>query len=135
MKMVFIAHPVGGDIQDNLMRAAQWMKWAYEEKHVLPLAPYIGICKVLDDDDPRDRILGRHWSMQYVQRCDQLWLCGDRISPGMKAEGEQALGLGIPAYRFIEPNETPIRVCRCWFPNETPPTKVCAHVGFKPHGD
>ena len=31
-----------------------------------------------------------------LKLCDELWLCGDRISPGMAGEKELAERLGIP---------------------------------------
>jgi hypothetical protein len=42
------------------------------------------------------------WALPCYPRCDELWCYGDRVSPGMSLEIEEADRLGIPVYRVME---------------------------------
>ena len=49
----------------------------------------------MDNSDPEERQLGIDLGNRMLRLCDELWLCGDRISPGMAGEKEMAERLGI----------------------------------------
>jgi len=51
---------------------------------------------MLDDSDPAERQLGIDMGNQMLELCQELWLCGDRISTGMAGEWKIAGELGIP---------------------------------------
>lgn len=52
--------------------------------------------QMLDDGDPAERELGLQLGQQLLRRCDELWVCGDRISSGMAREISEANQLSIP---------------------------------------
>lgn len=89
--LIYLAHPVGGDIRGNCARARRWLRWlidAVPEVHwVCPWLPYVD---VLDDSVPAHR----EWAMQadlaVARRCDGIVLCGGRVSDGMRRELEAA---------------------------------------------
>lgn len=96
MKLVYIAHPLRGDLELNLRMAARWVRWAAVEKGVCPVAPYIAFCAALDDHSEEERKLGMELDLLILERCDELWLCGPHTSDGMKDEARRMRSLGRP---------------------------------------
>jgi hypothetical protein len=88
MKCVYIAHPLGSgaDREKNRERAARWVAWAALQG-VAPVADWI-ILSGQWDESMRD--LGLAIDVELVKRCDEVWLVGGRISPGMKIEAASA---------------------------------------------
>lgn len=96
-KVVFIAHPVAGDVAGN----AQKVRLICEQVHkggALPVAPYLVSIQYLDDSVVEDRRLGIEANLVCFHRrfIDELWLFGDKISTGMKEEVILAIELNIP---------------------------------------
>ena len=71
------------------------MRYAISEE-MNPICPHLLYTQMLDDSDPEERQLGIDLGNRMLRLCDELWLCGDRISPGMAGEKEMAERLGIP---------------------------------------
>lgn len=100
-KVVFISHPLRGDIASNLKSALTWVRWAVKQR-VNPVMPWFTLVHAFDDTDPNERLLGMDISMSILLRCDELWVCGERISEGMQAEIDRALRWNIPVKYFKE---------------------------------
>lgn len=98
--LVFIAHPVSGEVAANLETTARWVRWAIVEHGVYAIAPYIGLCAALNDGDIDERARGMDISLEVLKRCDALWLCGLHLTAGMKIERDFASSLDIPIVRF-----------------------------------
>lgn len=96
MKLVYIAHPVAGDTATNLKSAASWVRWAARQNGVIPVAPYFQSLAAFDEDTPEEREEGFQIGLKFLQFCQELWVCGDRISEGMQREIYVALGWQIP---------------------------------------
>ena len=94
-KLVYIASPLSGDVETNLYFARQACLNAISQG-ATPFAPHLLYPQMLDDHDPAQRELGMRMGNQMLSLCDELWLCGDIVSPGMAAEEQLAKGLGIP---------------------------------------
>ena len=94
-KVVYIASPLSGDVKRNLQFARQACRYAISEE-MTPFCPHLLYTQMLDDSDPEERQLGIDMGNRMLRLCDELWLCGDRISPGMAGEKEMAERLGIP---------------------------------------
>lgn len=94
MKLVYIAHPLGHgpDREANRERAARWVAWAADQG-VAPVADWI-ILSGQWSEDRRDDGLAIDFAL--IERCDEVWLCGDRVSPGMLAEANHASGVNVP---------------------------------------
>lgn len=104
MKIVYIAHPISGDIPGNLEKIRQIVrKINLEHPDIVPFAPYWLDCHALDDTNPDERACGIQNDHEYFLRrvMDEVWLCGDRISSGMQAEKALAELLGIPVVNKI----------------------------------
>lgn len=96
-KIVFIAHPIAGDVQGNAQKVLEILREVHCH-NIIPIAPYLVAIQYLDDADPADRALGIAASTELFNRgyIDELWLYGERISTGMRHEVLTALSLGIP---------------------------------------
>jgi len=93
IKIVYIAHPVGGDVQNNLKKIAKITREiCLKTDGIIPVAPYFLFCNALDDNNENEREIGMKLSQDYLFRIDvdELWLYGDKISAGMKKEIELA---------------------------------------------
>lgn len=101
MKLVYIASPYAGDVQANTEAAKGYCRAALEEG-VVPIAPHLLYPQFLEDSDPAERNLGLRAGLELLARCDELWVCGPEISPGMAREIQFARGLGLPIWQ-VEP--------------------------------
>ena len=101
MKLVYIASPYAGDIPNNVERAKEYCKQALEQG-VIPIAPHLLYPQFLKDSDPAERSLGLRAGLELLARCEEMWIFGEEISPGMSREIQFAQGLGIPI-RQVEP--------------------------------
>ena len=75
-QLTYIASPLSGDVEQNLDFARQACRYAIAQG-VTPFAPHL-------------------LYTQMLELCQELWLCGDRISAGMEGERNTAEELGIP---------------------------------------
>ncbi len=97
--MVYIASPLSGDVEQNLEFARKACRYAIEQD-VAPFAPHLLYTQMLDDSSPAERQLGVEMGNQMLALCDELWLCGDRLSAGMADEKALAEQLGIPVHQI-----------------------------------
>jgi hypothetical protein len=97
MKVVYLAHRLGAgpDRADNLRAAANWGAWATRQHGVAVIADWIWLAAELPET-PANRERGLESDLALVARCDELWLVGGRVSPGMELEAGEARRLGIP---------------------------------------
>ena len=62
----------------------------------IPVAPHLLYPQFLEDSNPAERSLGLRAGLELLARCDEMWIFGGEISPGMSREIQFAQGLGIP---------------------------------------
>jgi len=99
MKIIYIAHPISGDIEGNLNKIVEIARHInLTLPNVTPIAPYFLDCHALNDDIPEERQRGiTNDSEFFIRRImDEVWLYGDKISNGMKQEIRQARAMNIP---------------------------------------
>jgi hypothetical protein len=97
--LVFICSPYRGAIEHNLRLARKYCRLALKRKAV-PFAPHLHFTQFLDDTVNKERNIGISCGLEMLRRCDQIWVCGDKITAGMKAEIRAAKDLGIPIRRI-----------------------------------
>lgn len=68
----------------------------------VPYIPHLAVCGFMNDDVPYERALGIAADSVLLGNCDELWLFGNTISPGMKEEIKLCQQLGRPIKRFTE---------------------------------
>ena len=98
MKIVYIAHPLSGDLPGNLEKVRNIVRHLnLTEPNIVPFAHYFVDCYALDDtiQEERERGIKNDIALLKAGFIDELWLYGDIISNGMKAEIELAKKLGI----------------------------------------
>jgi len=98
-KTVFISHLVGGDVHGNAKKILDICKKIHD-KNIIPVVPYLVTIRYLNDEIAEDRKLGMEANFEAFRRgyIDEVWLFGDRISPGMEQEIRLALELSIPIF-------------------------------------
>ena len=97
MKIVYLAHPISGDVTNNIIKILSLCK-RYHTTKVFPFVPYIVPLQYLDDNIKGEREKGIKSNLEILKRgiVDELWVCGNKISMGMKKEIELAKELKIP---------------------------------------
>ena len=98
MKIIYIAHPVSGDLSKNLEKIRQIVRLINTTREdVVPFAPYWLDCHALDDTIPTERARGIKNNSTLFKKgfIDEIWLYGHTISDGMLAEIKLASKLGI----------------------------------------
>jgi len=95
MKLIYVASPYAGDIENNVKFAKRACRYVIEQGHAF-FAPHLLYPQILDDNNPAERETGLKLGHHMLERCDEMWVFGDRISSGMEAEIELAKQLGIP---------------------------------------
>ena len=105
-KVVYIAHPIGGDVQGNLAKIRKIVKSIYNNPKyatVVPLVPYYLDVLLLNDDVPAERQRGLNHGLALLTKnsfINEVWLCGNKISQGMKNEAFAAFSAGIKVCAF-----------------------------------
>ena len=97
VKIVFVAHPISGDVKGNVKKVLAICAKIHT-RNIIPVAPYLIALQYLNDEVVEDRELGMAANHEcfYRRYVDELWLFGDRISSGMIGEIKLAREMGIP---------------------------------------
>jgi len=97
MKLVYICSPYAGDIENNV----EFAKATVTE----------------------ERRSGMRMGLRVMSSCEELWVCGDKISSGIEQEISEAKRMGIPI-RYV--GELEIRMAAFPLPESgTFPTSSC----------
>lgn len=100
MKLIYVASPYAGDVEQNVEFAKEACRFVMDEGHAF-FAPHLLYPQILDDGNAEERKQGLDMGLEMLQKCDELWCFGDRISQGMFMEIEQAKTLGMPIQRIM----------------------------------
>jgi len=98
MIVVYIAHPISGDVKRNLEKVASIARYiSMYQCGVIPFAPYYLGCHSLDDSVPAERERGIENNTWMIRSgvVNEMWLYGDRVSNGMQCEIDLCKSLGI----------------------------------------
>lgn len=83
--LVNICSPLSGDVTGNTEKARKYCRFALERGQI-PLAPHLLFPQFMDDEDPEERKLAMFMDIVLLGKCDELWVFGDRVTPGMQEE-------------------------------------------------
>ena len=103
-KICYIAHPIGGDVHNNLADLRRIIRLINStEPNVVPFCPYYSDVVSLDDNIPEERQRGieNDHAILCSGIVDELWLTGVKFSAGMQVEAELAKEMGIPIINLI----------------------------------
>lgn len=98
-KLVYIVSPYAGDVEANVAFAKAACRYAMEQG-CTPIAVHLLYPQLLNDAVSAEREAGIRMGLRVLEACDELWLCGERISFGMQAELNAATEHGIPVKRI-----------------------------------
>lgn len=102
MRAVYIAHPLGPDGPErerNRKNAARWSAWLAWQFEIAPIADWIILSgEWSESSGNRERERGLAIDFALIERCDEVWLVGGRVSPGMGQEVGRATQLGKRIY-------------------------------------
>ena len=100
MKRVYVCAPLGGDIEGNLEKVRTYTAYALR-CGTAPVVPHFyALC--LDDNDPKDREVGLAAGMSLLWLCDEVWVFGDTVTDGMRAELKFSKNLNIRTRHITE---------------------------------
>ena len=100
MKKVYICAPLGGNVPGNLEQVRRYTKYALL-CGTAPVVPHFyALC--LDDTNPKERQIGMAAGFSLLWFCDELWVCGDTVTEGMKSEINFCKNLNIPTRKIRE---------------------------------
>jgi hypothetical protein len=116
---IYIAHPLGAgpDRERNRENAARWVAWFARTFLIAPVATWVTLAGEWDES-AENRKLGLEIDLALIAACEEVWLVGGRISPGMAIEAEEARRLGkrvidLTGFGFEAPEPGAFRVsCR-----------------------
>ena len=107
--VVYICAPYAGTDEErakNVENAKRYGLFAISQGYV-PYIAHLAICGFLEDNVPEEREIGIQADNIMIRRCDELWVFGDRITPGMKAEIQLCHELQKPVKYFDINGEVP----------------------------
>jgi hypothetical protein len=83
------------------MKAARvYMFYTYIHFAGVPVAPHAYMPILLSDRDETERALALSLGLRFLDNCDKLFVCGDRLSDGMCGEIAEAAKRKIPILVF-----------------------------------
>lgn len=98
-QLVYIASPFAGNTEYNVIRAQGYCRFAVT-KGCIPIAPHLHYPQFMDDGDKEQRELGLLFALVLLDKCDELWVFGDKVSTSMAAEIAKAMKRGMPIKYF-----------------------------------
>ncbi len=87
MPLVYICSPYSGDVEGNTRKAVRYSRFAVN-KGAIPLAPHLLLPQFMSEE--KERELSLFIGMVLMGRCEQVWVFGGKLSPGMQAEVARA---------------------------------------------
>lgn len=105
--IVYICSPHSGDTERNVENAKRYSRFAVD-RHYLPITPHIYFTQFLDDNIPEERDTAIFMNLVLMSKCVELWVFGDTVSSGMKAEIERAKRKNMKIRYFTEDLEEKI---------------------------
>lgn len=85
--LVYICSPFSGDVAVNVEKARGYSRYAVDEG-AIAFAPHLLLPQYMSEEHERD--LAMHMNFVFLSKCDELWVFGNVISPGMECEISRA---------------------------------------------
>lgn len=105
--IVYICSPYSGDIEGNTENARRYSRFAVDQ-HCLPITPHIYFTQFMNDTIPDENETALFMNLVLMSKCAELWVFGDVISKGMKAEIDRAKRKHMKIRYFTEKMEEKI---------------------------
>ncbi|MBR2912507.1 MAG: DUF4406 domain-containing protein [Oscillospiraceae bacterium] len=102
--IVYICSPYSGNVERNTENARRYSRFAVDQ-HCLPITPHIYFTQFMNDEIPDERETALFMNWVLMSKCAELWVFGDVISKGMKAEIDRAKRRHLKIRYFTEEME------------------------------
>ena len=106
LKKAYICSPLCAqtdmEMMQNMRAARAYMFYAMKKMNVSARAPHAYLPALLCEQIPAERALALEFGMKLLENCEVLFVCGDRISNGMKGEIGKASSLNMAIIVFDE---------------------------------
>ena len=103
-KSVYVCSPCGDEskkaVYKNMIAARFYMRYILTEMHFTSKAPHAYLPIFFSDTDYSERSLALKTGLKILEKNDFLFVCGNRITSGMRSEIDHAAKLGIPISTF-----------------------------------
>lgn len=103
---IYICSPCRSDtargVLRNMKAARIYMFYAHFHFVGVPKAPHAYLPALLNDNDVAERALALDFGKRLLERCDKLFVCGDKLSEGMYGEIIAAISQGIAVEVFCK---------------------------------
>lgn len=102
--IVYICSPYSGNVERNTENARRYSRFAVDQ-HCLPITPHIYFTQFMNDEISDERETALFMNLVLMSKCAELWVFGDVISKGMKAEIDRAKRKHLKIRYFTEEME------------------------------
>ena len=75
-KIVYICSPFSGNVEKNTEAAKRYCQFAIDKGYI-PFAPHLLLPQFMNEETERE--LALEFDISYLDRCDELWVCGPII--------------------------------------------------------
>lgn len=97
--IVYICSPYAGDTVRNILAAQKYCRFAALTGYI-PFAAHLLFPQFLDDGKPEERSLGLSFGNVFMDKCKEVWIFGEKLSPGMQAEYDRAVKRNMTIRHF-----------------------------------
>ena len=100
MKKVYICSALTGDLKASLRRAKRYAEYALK-CGTAPMVPHF-YTQCLDAEKPENRELCLKAGQSLLWFCDEMWICGNEVTPQMRSQIQFCKHLNIRTRRIRE---------------------------------
>lgn len=97
--LIYICSPYSGEVEMNTQKARQYSRFAVD-MDAIPLAAHLLLPQFMSESTERD--LALFMDMVFIGKCEEMWVFGKNISPGMAAEIAKARKRNMTIRYFTE---------------------------------
>jgi hypothetical protein len=97
--LVYVCSPYAGDVSGNTGRARKYCRFVVRQG-AIPFAPHLLYPQFMSDKVPAERELALLFGKIWLSRMDEVWVFGEHVSEGMKAEIAKTHAKRIPLKFF-----------------------------------
>ncbi len=103
-KCIYICSPLSAEdtkgIIENMQKAREYMYYTYRYMGKIACAPHAFLPALLNDNSQSERTLALQIGLKLLNQCEEIFVCGTRISNGMRGEILHALKRNIAVRVF-----------------------------------
>lgn len=97
--LVYICSPFSGDVDVNTEKAKKYSRFAVDSG-AIAFAPHLLLPLYMSEDSERELVM--FMDMVFLGKCNQIWVFGDVITRGMRAEINKATKKNMIIRYFTE---------------------------------